>query len=186
MSNLLKLAKNGNFYVDGNLLTTHDIKDINEYLMQLLGFYITIEDGVKLEEIVHSVFGLKKFIGGYFSEEYEVVRAFSYSSKLEKKYKAIEFFKTFKVEDETEDIGSDKNEEYLYVLPEINFVEAGPDEVGYDKLGDLPIIINENIILTHGSIKLNLKSKFTLLDVLTCLFDEMSACIKSGEIATIS
>jgi len=183
MSNLLKLSKNGNFYVDGNLLTTHDIKDINEYLMQLLGFYITIEDDVRLEEVVHSAFGLKKFISGYFSEDYEVVRAFSYSSKLEKKYKAIEFFKTFRVENE--DFSTD-GEEYLYILPEIKFIEAADGEVGYDKLGDLPIIINDNMSLVHNDVNLKLKSKFTLLDVLTCLFDELSACIKSGEIVTVA
>jgi len=186
MSNILKLTKNGNFYVDDNLLITHDIKDLNEYLMQLLGFYITIEDDVRLEEVVHSVFGLKKFISGYFSEDYEVVRAFSYSSKLEKKYKAIEFFKSFKVEDESKEFGIENKEEFLYVLPEVNFIEAGPDEVGYDKLGELPIIINENIKLSHGDIKLDLKSKFTLLDILSCLFDELSAHIKSGEILTVA
>jgi len=183
MSNLLKLSKNGNFYVDGNLLTTHDIKDLNEYLMQLLGFYITIEDDVRLEEIVHSVFGLKKFIGGYFSEEYETVRAFSYSSKLEKKYKAVELYKSFTVENE---VFSDVDESYLYVLPQIKFIEAGEGESGYDKLGDLPVIINENILLTHNDVNLNLKSKFTLLDVLACVFDEMSSSIKNGEIATVA
>lgn len=183
MSNLLKLTKNGNFYVDGNLLTTHDIKDLNEYLMQLLGFYITIEEDIRLEELVHSVFGLKKFISGYFSEEYEVVRAFSYSSKLEKKYKSIEFFKSFTVE--SEDFSS-TDEEYLYVLPQIKFIEAEEEEVGYDKLGEIPVIINENILLNHNNVDLKLKSKFTLLDVLSCLFDELSSCIKSGEISTVS
>lgn len=183
MSNLLKLSKNGNFYVDGNLLTTHDIKDLNEYLMQLLGFYITIEDDVRLEEVVHSVFGLKKFISGYFSEEYEVVRAFSYSSKLEKKYKSIELYKTFTVENEE---FSNVDENYLYVLPQVKFVEAAEGEEGYDKLGELPIIINENMTLNHNDITLNLKSKFTLLDVLSCLFDELSHCIKSGEVATVA
>ena len=89
MSNLLKIGKNSNFYLDENLVTTHDVSDIDEYLMQLLGFYTSIEEGITLEQIVHAVFGMKKFISGYFSEDYEVVRAFSVSSKLDKKYKAI-------------------------------------------------------------------------------------------------
>jgi len=179
MSNLLKIGKNGNFYLDDNLITTNDVPDINEYLMQLLGFYVTIEEGTTVEEIVHAVFGMKKFIAGYFSEDYEVVRAFAYSSKLDKKYKAIKFHKSFKVE--TDDFLSD--EEFLYVLPEISFVESLDGEFGTNKLGELPVIIDENIILNHNDVELKLKSKFTLLDILTCLFDETSACISSGSIA---
>ena len=181
MSNLLKIGRNGNFYLDENLVTTHDVADINEYLMQLLGFYVSIEEGTTLEEIVHSVFGMKKFISGYFSEEYEVIRAFASSSKLDKKYKAIKFHKSFKVE--TDDFLSD--EEYLYVLPEVSFIEAAEGEEGTNKLGELPVILDENIKLNHNDIELKLKSKFTLLDVLTCVFDETSACISSGNIVTV-
>ena len=181
MSNLLKIGRNGNFYLDENLVTTHDVADINEYLMQLLGFYVSIEEGTTLEEIVHSVFGMKKFISGYFSEEYEVIRAFASSSKLDKKYKAIKFHKSFKVE--ADDFMSD--EEYLYVLPEVSFIEAAEGEEGTNKLGELPVILDENIKLNHNDIELKLKSKFTLLDVLTCVFDETSACISSGNIVTI-
>ncbi len=180
MSDFLKIGKNGNFYLDGNLITTHEISDVNEYLMQLLGFYTTIEEDVRVDEIMHTVFGLKKFISGYFSEDYEVVRAFTTSSKLDKKYKAIKFYKSFKVE--TDEFLSD--DEYLYVLPEIVFIEAGEGEAGYDKLGELPIIIDENIVLNHNDIILKLRSKFTLLDILTCLFDEVSNTIKSGNVIT--
>lgn len=182
MSNLLKIGKNGNFYLDGDLVTTNDVSDINEYLTQLLAFYVSIEEGITLEEIVHSVFGLKKFIAGYFSEEYEVVRAFASSSKLDKKYKAIKFHKSFKVE--SDDFLSD--EEFLYVLPEISFIEAKDGEVGTNKLGELVVVIDENIKLNHNEIELNLKSKFTLLDILTCIFDETSACISNGNIVSTS
>ena len=84
MSNILSLKKNSNFYLDGELLITDDVEDINQYMMQLLGFYITIEEGVTVEQLVHSVFGMKEFIKGYFSEEYEVIRAFTSTSKLDK------------------------------------------------------------------------------------------------------
>ena len=181
MSNFLKIAKNGNFYLDGNLITTHDVKDINEYLMQLLGFYISIDEDVRVEEIVHSAFGLKKFISGYFSEDYEVVRAFATASKLDKKYKAIKLYKSFKVE--SDDFLSD--DEFLYVLPEVSFIEAADGETGYDRFGELPVIIDEDIILKHNDLELKLKSKFTLLDILTCMFDEMSSCVKSGSIVTV-
>ncbi len=171
MSNLLKIGRNGNLYLDGNLVTTHEVEDPNEYLMQLLGFYVTIEEGTTLEEIVHSVFGMKKFIAGYFSEEYEVLRAFAYSSKLDKKYKALKFYKSFKVES---DDFMEEDEDFLYVLPE-----------GSDKLGSLPVVLDEKIKLVHNDVELNLKTKFTLLDILTCVFDETSACISNGTIVTL-
>lgn len=182
MSNFLKISKNGNLYLDGNLITTDNVEDINEYLMQLLGFYSTIDENVCIGEIVHALFGMKKFISGYFSEDYEIVRAFTSSSKLDKKYKAIKFFKSFKIESDDFLL----EDEYLYVLPEIAFIEAMPGEVGYDKLGDLPVIIDESITLTHNDIQLKLKSKFTLLDILTCIFDEMSYCLKSGNVITVA
>ena len=181
MSNMLKISKNGNLFLEDNLVVTNEVEDINEYLMQLLGFYTSIDEDVRIEEVMHSIFGLKKFIAGYYSEDYEVVRAFTISAKLDKKYKALKLFKSFKVE--SDDFLAD--DEYLYVLPEISFIEAGPEEVGYTKLGELPIIIDESITLNHNDVETKLKSKFTLLDILTCVFDEMSYCLKSGSVVTV-
>lgn len=178
MSNFLKITKNGNLYLEDNLVTTDDVEDINSYLMQLLGFYTTIDKGVTVDELMHSFYGLKKFISGFFSEEYESIRAFTSTTKLDKKYKHIKFFKSFKVENEN----FLDDEEYLYVLPEISFVEALEGEVGFNKLGDLPVFIDEDIKLVYNDLELKLKSKFTFLDILTCVFDEMSFSIKSSEI----
>lgn len=178
MSNFLKIGKNGNLYLDGNLITTSEIEDVNAHMMQLLGFYVTIENGVTIEEILHGIFGMKKFISGYFSEDYEVIRAFASSAKLDKKYKEVRFYKSFKVE--SDDFMSD--DEFLYVLPEISFIEAKNQEKGYDNLGEVPVSIDENITLEHTDVRLSMKSKFTFLDVLTCIFDEISSCLKSGSI----
>jgi hypothetical protein len=180
MSNFLKIGRNGNLYLDGNLITTDGVADINEYLMQLLSFYVSIEEGTTMEEIVHSVYGMRKFISGYFSEDYEVVRAYAAASRLDKKYKSIRFYKSFKVE--SDDFLSD--DEFLYVLPEMSFNEIENSESGYDKLGELPVVLDENIKLSHNDMELKLKSKFTFLDVLTCIFEETSACISSGTVVT--
>lgn len=180
MSNLLKISRDGNFYLEDKLITTEGVEDINAYLIQILAFNITIEEGVTLDKLIHSVFELKDFILSYFSEEYEAVRAFAYSSRLDKKYKSIKFYKSFKVE--FDDLESD--DEYLHVLPEVQFIESSVEETGFNKLGDLPIYIDENIKLIHDDINLKLKSKFTFLDVLTCVFDEISYMVKSGEIPT--
>lgn len=181
MSNILSIKKNSNFYLNGELLITDEVEDLNQYMMQLLGFYITIDSGVTIEQLVHSVFGMKDFVKGYFSEDYEVVRAFAASSKLDKKYKAIKIYKSFKIENE--DFLSE--DEFLFVTPEVIFVEALEGEVGYTKLGDIPIVVDEQMELNHNDVVLKLKTKFTLLDILTCIFDEMSYCIKSGTIVAV-
>jgi hypothetical protein len=181
MSSFLKIAKNGNLYLDGNLITTDEIEDINTYLMQVLGFYTTIDKSVTVDDLMHCFYGLKSFISGYFSEEYETIRAFTATSKLDKKYKSITFYKSFKIE--SDDFSSDE-EDYLYVLPEIKFIEPKDGEEGFDRLGSLPVFIDEKMTLTHNEIELNLKTKFTFLDILTCVFEELSFYMKSGEIQT--
>lgn len=180
MSDLLRISKNGNFYLDGNLMTTHNISDVNEYLMQLSGFYTTIDEDVRIDEIIHATFGMKKFIAGFFCEEYEVIRALATSAKLDKKYKALKLYKSFKVE--ADDFASD--DEFLYVLPEVAFVEPAEGEIGYDRLGELPIILDDKISLNYNDVEINLKTKFTFLDILTCLYEEMSNCIQQGTIIT--
>lgn len=181
MNSILTLKKNSNFYLKDELLLTEDVEDINQYMMQLLGFYVTIDSGVNVGHLVHSVFGMKEFIKGYFSEDYEVVRAFSLSSKFDKKYKEIRLYKNFSIE--SEDFSDE--DEFLFVIPEIEFVESKEGEVGFEKLGDIPIVIDEKMILTHNDSIIKLKTKFTLLEVLTCIFDEMSYMVKNGNLVTI-
>lgn len=180
METLLSIKKNGNFYIEDGLVSTDNVENINEYLMQLLGFYVTIDEGVKVEELVHGLYGLREFIKGYFSEEYEVIRAFAGATKLDKKYKAIRLYKKMVIE--SDEFLSD--EEFVYILPEIEFVESNEDEWGSDKLGLLPVVIDSNIELKHNDVNLKLKTKFTLMDILTCIFDEMSHCIKGGVVVT--
>lgn len=179
MSDLLKITKNGNLYLSENLITTDGVDDINTYLMQLLGFYIKIDDGVTVEEFMHSAYGLKKFIAGYFSEEYESVRAFTSTSKLDKKYKCLKLYKSFKVES---DEFLEEDTDFLYVLPEVEFVECEEGEDGFEKLSELPIVIDDKIKLKHKDVELSLRTKFTFLDVLTCFFEELSYVLKSSEI----
>lgn len=181
MSNILTLKKNSNFYLNGELLVIDDVEDINQYMMQLLGFYITVEDGVTVEQLVHSVYGMKEFIKGYFSEDYEVIRAFATSSKLDRKYKAIKIHKYCRLESD-EFMSED---EFLYTTPEVTFVESSEGEAGFNSLGKIPIEVDENIELTKDDVTLKMKTKFTLLDILTCIFDEMSYCLKSGSVVAI-
>lgn len=173
---ILKIKKDSNFYVQGKLVMTNDVKDLNEYLTQLLGLYTTLEEEITLSELVHALYGLKKFISDYFSEDYEVLRAFVTGTKLEEPCKYVRFYKSFRVE---ADDFSD-TDEYVYILPEVEFVKAEEGEEGYTKLGDIPVVMDENLKFQSEEFSFNKKVKFTFQDVICCVFDEVGEYVKEG------
>jgi hypothetical protein len=174
---MLKIGKDSQFYLEGNLISTKDVGDLNDYLTQLLAFNTTLESGITLSELVHALYGLKKFIGDYFSEEYEVARAFSTSTKLDRRMSNITFYKSFRIE--SDDFMDD--DEYIYILPEIKMEDIKDDEDGFDKLGDLPVVIDENLIYKGDEFSFDKKVKFTLLDIMTCIFEEVIYTVKEGK-----
>jgi hypothetical protein len=174
---ILKIGRDSQFYLQGNLISTKEVGDLNDYLVQLLAFNTTLESGITLSELIHALYGLRKFIGDYFSEEYEVARAFSTSTNLSTKMSNITFYKSFRVE--SDDFMDD--DEYVYILPEIKLEKTKEDEEGFLKLGSLPVIIDENLVYKGEEFSFNKKAKFTLLDVLTCIFEEVIDSIREGK-----
>lgn len=174
---MLKIGRDSQFYLQGNLISTKDVGNLNDYLVQLLSFHTELEEGITLSELVHALYGMNKFILDYFSEEYEVARAFTTSTKLDKKMANITFYKSFRME--SDDFMDD--DEYVYILPEIKFDDANEDQVGHVKLGDLPVIIDENLIYKGDEFNFEKKTKFTLLDIMTCIFEELIYAIKEGK-----
>ena len=125
---ILKIKKDSNYYVQGKLVITHDIKDLNEYLTQLLGLYTNLEEEITLSELVHALYGLRKFISDYFSEDYEVLRAFVTGTKLEEPCKYVRFYKSFRIE---ADNFSDEDE---YVYEDISFyIRNNPIQWDFDR-----------------------------------------------------
>jgi len=173
---ILKIKKDSNFYVQGKLVVTKDVGDLNSYLTQLLGLYTNLEEEITLTELVHALYGLKKFISDSFSEDYEVVRAFVTGTKLEEPCKYVRFYKSFRVE---ADNFSDEDE-YVYIMPEVEFVKAEEGEKGYVKLGDVPIVIDENLSYKSEELSFKKKSKFTFQDIIYCVFDEVNEYVKEG------
>jgi hypothetical protein len=55
------------------------------------------------------------------------------------------------------------------------------DEDGFDKLGDLPVVIDENLIYKGDEFSFDKKVKFTLLDIMTCIFEEVIYTVKEGK-----
>lgn len=174
---MLRIGRDSQFYLQGNLISTKDVGNLNDYLVQLLSFHTTLEEGIKLSELVHALYGMNKFITDYFSQEYEVARAFATSTKLDRKMSCIKFYKSFRLE--SDDFMDD--DEYVYILPEIKFEEMKSNQEGYLKLGDLPIIIDENLIYKGEEFSFEKKVKFTLLDIMTCIFEEIVDAVKDGK-----
>jgi hypothetical protein len=174
---MLKIGRDSQFYLQGNLISTKDVGNLNDYLVQLLSFHTTLEEGITLSELIHALYGMNKFILDYFSEEYEVARSFATSTKLDRKMSNITFYKSFRVE--SDDFMDD--DEYVYILPEIKLEESKEEQEGFLKLGELPVVIDEKLIYKGDDFSFEKKVKFTLLDVMTCIFEEVTNTIKEGK-----
>ena len=173
---ILRISRDSHFYLQGNLISTKDVGDLNDYLTQVLGFYTTLDDGITLSELIHALYGLKGFIKNYFSEDYEIARAFATATELDIEISCVKFYKNFTVE--SDDFLDD--DEYIYILPEIAFIEAN-DSIGYYKLGDMPVVIDEKISFSNEHFSFNKKTKFTLLEIMSCVFDELVSKVKDGK-----
>lgn len=174
---ILKIGRDSQFYLQGNLISTKDVGNLNDYLVQLLSFHTTLEEGITLSELIHALYGMNKFVLDYFSEEYEVARAFATSTKLDKKMSNITFYKSFRLE--SDDFMDE--DEYVYILPEIKLTEAVEEQCGSSKLGELPVLIDENLIYKGEDFSFEKKVKFTLLDIMTCIFEEIIYTVKEGK-----
>jgi hypothetical protein len=89
----------------------------------------------------------------------------------------ITFYKSFRVE--SDDFLDD--DEYVYIIPEIKIEDIKDDEAGYIKLGELPVVIDDKLTFDSEEFSFDKKVKFTLLDVLTCIFDELIYEIREGK-----
>lgn len=174
---ILRIGRDSQFYLQGKLISTKDVSNLNDYLVQLLSFHTTLEEGITLSEIVHAFYGMNKFVLDYFSEEYEVARAFATSTKLDRKMSHITLYKSFRLE--SDDFMDD--DEYVYILPEIKIEESTEEQCGFLKLGELPVVIDENLIYKGEEFSFEKKVKFTLIDIMTCVFEEIIYIVKEGK-----
>lgn len=172
---MLRLESGGRILIDGQLVDASQMENKSEFLASILTLDVELSDDINLSDIVHFFYDLKGFIKTVLSEEYELVRAIVTSTVLPRNYKHIRIYKSFKIENEND-------EEFIYILPEIEVVPSQPGEDGVRTLSSLSIKIDENIKLTHKDTNtlIDSKTKINLLDVMTCLFEDLAIMLKEG------
>lgn len=172
----LKLEKSGKLIINQSVVDFSSIENRSEFLSSILLLDIELDDDITVADLIHFFYDSKEIILSLFSEEYEVVRALVTSSTSPFSCKKIRFYKSFKIEEE-------EDGDFVYMTPEIELI---PDEDGISNIGHIPIFIDENIELeqlsnnSESNLKIKSKTKLTLLDLMTCLFDELPYLIKEG------
>lgn len=174
----LRIESGGRILIDGDFADISQLDNKSEFLSSILTLDVELSEDMTLGEIVHFFYDLKGFIKNVFSEEYESVRALVTATTLPRNYSHIRIYKSFKIEvDSLED-----KTEFIYLLPEVEVVPSIPGEDGIRNLSGLPIKIDENITLVHEETDTTIssKTKLSLLDLMTCLFEDLSDLLKEG------
>lgn len=171
----LRIESGSKIFIDGALADLNQVDNKEEFIASMLTLDVELDD-TTVGDIIHLFYDAKGLVKSIFSEEYEVVRALATSNNLPRNFKHIRFYKSFKIESEI----MEDNQEFIYMIPEIEVVESGQGEDGVKSMSGLPIIIDENIELSYEDKIINSKTKLNLFDVMTCLFDELPALMKEG------
>lgn len=174
----LRIERGGRILIDGELADISSLENKSEFFSSILTLDVELEDGMSVSDIIHFFYDLKDLIKSILSEQYEVVRALATSTNLPRNYKAIRVYKSFKIESEI----LEDNQEFIYMLPEIELLACHPGEDGIKNLAGLPVFIDENINLKHegSGIEINSKTKINLLDLMTCFFEDLASLLKEG------
>jgi hypothetical protein len=174
MSAFLKIGKNNRIQLDGEPVNLSEIDDVNSFLKSSLSYYTEIEEDVTLGDFVHLCFYINDFIKEYCLEEYEVVRAFVNTGKLRKYCTEVSISKSLKIES----ILTYDEEEFLYFFKKVKLVESFEVGKGTNSLMELPIKLDKNIEFSHGSCSIKTKVKFTFLEIVEAVFEELAGQLR--------
>jgi hypothetical protein len=178
----LRIERGGRIIIDESPVDINQMENKSEFLASILTLDVELSEDISVTDIIHFFYDAKDLIKSVLSEEYEVVRAVVTSTNLPRNYKHVRVYKSFKIENEI----LDDNQEFIYLIPEIEMVPCEPGEDGVRGVGGLPIVIDESISLVHDNLEtgnkvtIKSKTKISLLDLMTCVFDELPALIKEG------
>jgi len=176
----LRIEKGGRIIIDGELADISNLENRSEFFASIITLDVELSDEINVSDLVHFFYDSRDFINNVLSEQYEVVRALVTMTSLPRDYKALKIYKSFKIECEI----MEDNQEFIYLLPEIEMIPSAPGEDGIRNLAGLPVILDENINLKHEATNsfINSKTKISLLDIMTCMFEDLSVLLKEGEL----
>lgn len=161
----LKILRNNSIHFDGEPASIPQ-EEMGSFLHANLSLRVEVEEGLKLSELIHFLYPLREFVKDYCVEDYEVVRAMVTINKLQTPCTYVKFFKNVSIE-----------EEYLFFMPD---VELGAEQSVTEKLSDLEVKIDEKIkIPTDEGGYLEFKNEFTLLNLLSSVFEELLNLIRN-------
>lgn len=178
----LRIERGGKIIIDDSPVDINQLENKSEFLASMLTLDVELADNVSVTDIIHFFYDAKDLIRSILSEEYEVVRAMVTSSVLPRNYKMVKIYKSFKIEKEP----LENNQEFIYLIPEIEVIPCELDDDGIKNIGYLPVVIDESILLikedfnTGEKVTIKSSAKISLLDLMVCIFDELPAIIKEG------
>lgn len=178
MSNLIEIKKGGIVYLEGQPLAVPANVDANDLFLTLSGIYTKIENGLTLGELVSAFYRCTKLLDNLFSEDFEALRVLINTPlPAENKIKQLVFKKSLTVEEE-------EDGQFIYPLVNVDFQVDDSIEKPYNSLSSLPVIVSDELEVEFNVSELSYKTRFTLLDIMTCVFEETSDLIKFGNILT--
>lgn len=177
---MLKIKRDSVVYLEENPLNFTELGDANSVILSFLNLPTELEEGITMSELIHTFYNVKKFISDYFAEEYEVARALTTVANLEKKCTSISFYKTFNLELDSISLEDEEDDEFVYIMTEAKFIVSENEEEGFLLIGDLPIVLDNKLSYYDEEFSFDKKVKFTLLDILTCLFEDAVHLVRTG------
>lgn len=145
--------------------------EMGEFIMASLSEPCRV-DGASIGDLMNLFFHVQPFVQSYFIEEYHAVNAVVSTLEPKEKLQRIEFLKRMIID----------GDGVMTIVPKVNIV-TGNEGIGV--LRETPIVLVSTLEISGDQRMegIELKTEFTLLDVMDCVFSEFSHIVmnSSGE-----
>ena len=168
---MLELKSNKTILFNGNQVDFSEMEP-KKFFLASLYCDVKIDRDLKLGDLIHMLYDLKEFINECFMEEYEAIRSLICHGKLIEGANKIRIFKNAELSDD----------KYFAINPQSEIV--GDGATGTQNVCDLTIELDEKISNGDEVLKENLeiKTKFTLLELLDVIFDDFVYALRNENI----
>jgi len=167
---MLRIEKENKIYFDGLPVNQAQV-ELKDFLIANFGVETAFGKDLTIEDLVHVFYPIREFIHQYFSEPYEVVRAFLTVTKFNQNYKKLRIYKTLTNEDG-----------YLYISINVELIPGDENEPGVNSISKLPVFLDEKLEIADEDIELDRKMKFNLLDTMPAIFEDLSYILKNESV----